>query len=548
MKKEGLILGTAAALGIFIMNLISAYGSYGYFSLTNLINTADPLQILSFGAVFAIIFALIRLGLGRTIFKDSMTGSVTGTGKVVSVAVTFLIMYWGFYQTNFSLSGALSGVGVSSNILYIILGIIFLAGMIYLISKMGFGGFLIILGTVVMGITIFTSWIYEKGAAVAIGAVLLLMGLGFWKHSRNAISSNHGLGEGKSKYEVFALGVLILVLGGILGNGIILDVGLGITSIGLIWFFVSRWHHTGSQVGLTGKRRSKYEIFILGILIVVFGAIAGNGLILEIGVGVAVIGLFWWIITRKKVQRFATSPETYKRAGGWAARQTIGRTPFTKGRLMSKRRAEEAAYNEKAMREAQEEAHRENMEREAKKEDIERREFNERVMAKKTNELQAAYDNQRRVYGNTSGPEKRAAYNEIQQIIHAANANGIHLNQRGGAPSSRDLKRAEQAQQRAQEQQQQAIQEKNRFALARKLGIDKLTNQYYDLYRQLQSGIQKAEAMHVQATKLGWTKTKEGREAYKAWYRQYSNNLQIDKQLKELDSRIKHLQDRLNRS
>ena len=243
MKKEGLILGTAAALGIFIMNLISAYGSYGYFSLTNLINTADPLQILSFGAVFAIIFALIRLGLGRTIFKDSMTGSVTGTGKVVSVAVTFLIMYWGFYQTNFSLSGALSGVGVSSNILYIILGIIFLAGMIYLISKMGFGGFLIILGTVVMGITIFTSWIYEKGAAVAIGAVLLLMGLGFWKHSRNAISSNHGLGEGKSKYEVFALGVLILVLGGILGNGIILDVGLGITSIGLIWFFVSRWHH-----------------------------------------------------------------------------------------------------------------------------------------------------------------------------------------------------------------------------------------------------------------------------------------------------------------
>lgn len=247
MKKEGLILGAVVATGISIMNFVSAYGSYGYFSFTNLINTADPLQILSFGAVFLVIFALIRIGLGRTIFKDSMTGKVTATGNVVSAAITFLIMYWGFYQTNFSLASALSSIGLPSNILYIALGVIFLAGMLYIIKKTGFGGFLIVLGAAIVGVTIFTSWVYEKGAAIAMGVVLLLIGLGVWRHSRNTITaagrwagSNHGFDKGRSKYEVFFFGIFVLILGLIGGKGTIFMYGIIIAAVGVLWWLLSR--------------------------------------------------------------------------------------------------------------------------------------------------------------------------------------------------------------------------------------------------------------------------------------------------------------------
>jgi len=49
-----------------------------------------------------------------------------------------------------------------------------------------------------------------------------------------------------------------------------------------------------------------------------------------------------------------------------------------------------------------------------------------------------------------------------------------------------------------------------------------------------------ARNLHAEARRKGWTKTKQGKEAYKAWYRQYSKNIQNEK-------KIKHLEKRLNR-
>jgi len=91
-------------------------------------------------------------------------------------------------------------------------------------------------------------------------------------------------------------------------------------------------------------------------------------------------------------------------------------------------------------------------------------------------------------------------------------------------------------------QKQKSIKKENKLALARKLGINKLGRQHEDLRQQLQKGIQRAAELHSQSTNLGWNKTKEGNKYYKAWFRQYNQNIQDEKKLKEIESRIQHLQ------
>ena len=63
--------------------------------------------------------------------------------------------------------------------------------------------------------------------------------------------------------------------------------------------------------------------------------------------------------------------------------------------------------------------------------------------------------------------------------------------------------------------------------------------------KQLQNGHQKAGNLHSQSTKLGWNKTKEGNKYYKAWFRQYNQNIQDEKRLKEIENRIQHLQSKI---
>ena len=137
MKKRG-IFALSLALGIFILNFVSAYGSYGYFSILNFINTIDPLALLAFGSIFIIIFAFVRFGLGRSIFRDPYSNGATTSGSVVAAAITFLIMYYGIYKTNVSITGAFYGLGISSSILYPLFGIIFLIGFIFVMRKIGF--------------------------------------------------------------------------------------------------------------------------------------------------------------------------------------------------------------------------------------------------------------------------------------------------------------------------------------------------------------------------------------------------------------------------
>ncbi len=86
---------------------------------------------------------------------------------------------------------------------------------------------------------------------------------------------------------------------------------------------------------------------------------------------------------------------------------------------------------------------------------------------------------------------------------------------------------------------------RDKINLARRLGIKKLTEEYQKMLREYNEGLKKATQYHKDASRLGWTKTKDGKEAYKRWYRQYSRNIQLQKEAKRTYDRIQHLQKQL---
>ncbi len=102
----------------------------------------------------------------------------------------------------------------------------------------------------------------------------------------------------------------------------------------------------------------------------------------------------------------------------------------------------------------------------------------------------------------------------------------------------------------------------NRMDLARKLGIPKLQKEETKLSQEYQIGLQTALGLNKKATSLGWTKAgskpragetpeqtkrraKEANDTYKMWYRQYSRNIQLEKQIRKIQERIAHLKKRL---
>ncbi len=100
---------------------------------------------------------------------------------------------------------------------------------------------------------------------------------------------------------------------------------------------------------------------------------------------------------------------------------------------------------------------------------------------------------------------------------------------------------------------------KRALALARRIGLANLQRElkqlaelYRETYKKLQEGYKKAAKLHAEATRAGWTKTEKGRQLYKAWYRQYTQNGVLQEELKKIKSkiadvrtRIKHLQSKL---
>lgn len=190
MQKKSLLL--ILVLGIFLINFVSAQ-FYGSFSITDLLYSIDP-TVMTLAVLFIIIFAFSFFSLSR-IFKSKYGEPNKAMAGVVALALSTLAVYW-INRSDLDFESFFYDIGISSEILYIVLPIIILVGIIWLSRKIRFYNVLLILGALFIVVT-FTNLIYEKGAAFVIGVVLIVIGLLLrrWKK---------GKGGGKSRPWTFS--------------------------------------------------------------------------------------------------------------------------------------------------------------------------------------------------------------------------------------------------------------------------------------------------------------------------------------------------------
>ena len=167
MKKR-LLLGIL--LGIIFIGFVSAqYGYYGSFSISNFLDSIGPSTMILF-VLFIIFFAVLHNIVFLTFFKGNKSVSA-----IVSFCVSLLAVY-GINRARWDLSGLFYGLGIPSNVLSILIPIILLIASIYIIVKLGVSWLFLIFGIFLTLVSLFTDIIYERGIAIAIGLVLLLVG------------------------------------------------------------------------------------------------------------------------------------------------------------------------------------------------------------------------------------------------------------------------------------------------------------------------------------------------------------------------------------
>jgi hypothetical protein len=183
--KRGLL---GFPLLVFLIQVVSAqfFGGYGRFSLGEFFNRIDP-QTFILSLLFLILFALIFYPLSR-FFKGPYGQPNKAIAGIIAFCGSAIIIY-GIYQSGFNLEDLFYGLGIGTGVLYLIVSIIFIILAIFLIKKIKFRGFLIVLGLFLILLTAFTDIFYEKGLVTAIGIVLLLFGLLLWRRSRKVMGS-----------------------------------------------------------------------------------------------------------------------------------------------------------------------------------------------------------------------------------------------------------------------------------------------------------------------------------------------------------------------
>ena len=130
MKRGGTLL-LAVLAGIFLMNFASA-AYYANYSLSYLLNQLDASTIF-LGAVFIIAFAFINFSLSK-VFRGNKA-----TSGIVAFALALLITY-GINRSGFDFEGLFYNfgyaIGLSSDVIYLIVSLILIALAIYLIIKL----------------------------------------------------------------------------------------------------------------------------------------------------------------------------------------------------------------------------------------------------------------------------------------------------------------------------------------------------------------------------------------------------------------------------
>jgi len=184
MKKRGLLL--TFFLGVMLIGFASAqYGYYGTFSLSNFLDSIGPSTMI-LSVLFIIFFAVLHNIVFITFFRGN-----SGISAIVSLLVSVLAIY-GINRARWDIGGLFYGLGISSGILSIVIPFILLIAAIYIIVKFGLSWLLLIFGIFLTSLALFTDLIYERGIALLIGGVFLLIGIWLWRRNRKRAFYDNG--------------------------------------------------------------------------------------------------------------------------------------------------------------------------------------------------------------------------------------------------------------------------------------------------------------------------------------------------------------------
>ncbi|MBS3084540.1 hypothetical protein J4411_01350 [Candidatus Pacearchaeota archaeon] len=170
MKKfGGLILSFIISL-TFVSAYGVGFGSFGFGNLFSSFNISMYLTALLFAAIFAVIYFI----LGK-----SPLGENTGVRWIVSLCASAFAI-WGIISSGFSFEEFLFKLGITNDLLPIILWMVVIIIAIILTIKVGFRNFLSIvfglLGTALIALSLFEV-IYEQAAGLVIGIIFLILAL-----------------------------------------------------------------------------------------------------------------------------------------------------------------------------------------------------------------------------------------------------------------------------------------------------------------------------------------------------------------------------------
>ncbi len=176
VKKRGLLIAFFALIMLIINNsfIVSGYSIYSSSSLSEFFSLIDP-ATLFLSAIFIVSFFLINFALSKT-FHDQKP-----IATIISFVIAFIIT-WQANQSNLDYEGFFYDVGISGDLLYIVLLVVLLAGLIYLWKKIGKEKALLIFGILFI-VAGSTNLVYEKEASILIGIVLLVVG-GIMLHNK----------------------------------------------------------------------------------------------------------------------------------------------------------------------------------------------------------------------------------------------------------------------------------------------------------------------------------------------------------------------------
>jgi len=154
MKKSILLV-------FLLFSTISFVSAQG---LGELLNNIDQSTILLF-AIFILSFSLLFFALNKAFKKQN-----TAISGIISVVIAFLIVY-GINKSGFNIEGSLSDIGISPEMLGIVIPLVIIAGIIFLVIRLKENSLLAIGGLLIL----VSFFVDAKLLLILVGVILILV-------------------------------------------------------------------------------------------------------------------------------------------------------------------------------------------------------------------------------------------------------------------------------------------------------------------------------------------------------------------------------------